>query len=109
MSIIAGIATPLDDEEIALFTESLREKLPDNTHNMLNSLEKALRSVTHGLGDGLVTVSSTKLNGVPHQTVLGNHLTMIRNHSTKSVRMPPAVPIIVEHLKHRHPKANESN
>jgi pimeloyl-ACP methyl ester carboxylesterase len=109
MSIIAGIATPLDDEEIALFTESLREKLPDNTHNMLNGLEKALRSATHGLGDGLVTVSSTKLNGVPHQTVHGTHLTIIRNHSTKSVRVPPAVPIIVEHLKNRRPNANEMN
>jgi pimeloyl-ACP methyl ester carboxylesterase len=99
MLIIAGIVTPLDDEEIGLFTESLRENLPYNTHDILNGLENALRSATHGLGDGLVTVSSTKLDGVPHQTVHGTHLTIIRNHSTKSVRVPPAVPIIVEHLK----------
>ena len=109
MLIIAGIATPLDDEEIVLFTESLREKLPDSTHNMLNGLERALQSATHGLGDGLVTVSSTTLDGVSHQTVQGTHLTMIRNHSTKSVRVPPAVPIIVEHLKQRRPAANEIN
>ena len=108
MFVIAGIVTPLDDEEIVLFTESLREKLPDNTHNILNDLENTLRSAMHGLGDGLVTVSSTKLNGVPYQTVHGTHLTMIRNHSTNSVRVPPAVPIIVEHLKQRRPTANES-
>ena len=101
MLVIAGIATPLDDEEIVLFTKSLREKMPESTHNMLNGLEKALRSATHGLGDGLVTVSSTKLDGVPHQTVQGTHLTIIRNHTTKSVRVPPAIPIIIENLKQR--------
>jgi hypothetical protein len=107
MSIIAGIATPLDDEEIVRFTESLRERLPENTYNMLDSLEKALQSATHGLGDGLVTVSSAKLNGVPHEMVHGTHLTMIRNRSTESDRVPPAVPIIVEDLKRRRAAMKE--
>jgi pimeloyl-ACP methyl ester carboxylesterase len=99
MSIIAAIAPPLDDEKTAEFITSLREKLPENTHGMLNGLEKALRSATHGLGDGLVTVSSTRLEGVPHQTVRGTHLSMIRNYVKSSERVPPAVPIIVEQLK----------
>ncbi len=99
MSIIAGIATPLDDEKIAGFIASNREKLPENTHSMLKGLEEALRSATHGLGDGLVTVSSTRLDGVPHQTVRGTHLSMIRNYVKSSERVPPAVPIIVEQLK----------
>ena len=107
MSIITGIATPLDDEKIALFTKSLGEKLPDNALNMLKSLEKALQSATHGLGDGLVTVSSTRLDGVPYQTVRGTHLTMIRNYVKDSDRVPPAVPIIVEQLKQRKSLAKE--
>lgn len=99
MSIISGIATPLDDEKIAEFITSIREKLPVNTHSALKSLETALRSATHGLGDGLVTVSSTRLDGVPHQTVHGTHLSMIRNYVKSSERVPPAVPIIVDQLK----------
>ena len=99
MSIIAGIATPLDDEKIAGFITSIREKLPENTHSAMKSLERALQSATHGLGDGLVTVSSTRLEGVPHQTVSGTHLTIIRNYVKSSDRVPPAVPIIVEQLK----------
>jgi hypothetical protein len=46
-----------------------------------------------------VTVESTRLPGVPHRTVDGTHLSMIRNISSDSRRMPPAVPIIVEQLK----------
>jgi len=55
--------------------------------------------MTHGLGDGLVTVESTRLEGVPHQTVAGTHLSMIRNITTGSQRIPPAVPTIVDRLK----------
>lgn len=99
MSIIAAIAPPLDDEKITEFITSLREKLPENKHDMLDGLESAILSATHGLGDGLVTVSSTRLEGVPHQTVRGTHLTMIRNYVKSSKRVPPAVPIIVEQLK----------
>ena len=52
-----------------------------------------------GLGDGLVTVESTQLEGVPHLTVDGTHMTMIRNITGDSQRIPPAVPIIVYQLK----------
>ncbi len=99
MSIIAGIATHLDDEKIVEFITSTREKLPENTHSMLKALERALRSATHGWGEGLVTVSATRLDGVPLQTVRGTHLSMIRNYVKESDRVPPAVPIIVEQLK----------
>jgi hypothetical protein len=56
-------------------------------------------ALTDGLGDGLVTVESTRLAGVPHRTVDGTHLSMIRNITSDSRRIPPAVPIIVERLK----------
>ena len=56
-------------------------------------------SMTHGVGDGLVTVESTRLKGVPHQTVDGTHLSMIRNITKSSRRIPPAVPIIVNRLR----------
>jgi pimeloyl-ACP methyl ester carboxylesterase len=52
-----------------------------------------------GLGDGLVSVESTQLEGIDHMTVQGTHLTMIRNLTADSDRIPPAVPIIVDRLK----------
>jgi hypothetical protein len=55
--------------------------------------------MTHGLGDGLVTVESTRLEGVPHRTVDGTHLSMIRNITSDSRRIPPAVPIVVDQLR----------
>lgn len=54
--------------------------------------------VIAGRGDGLVPVDSAKLNGVPLTLVKGTHLTMIRNLSASSKRVPPAVPIIVKML-----------
>jgi len=46
-----------------------------------------------------VTVESTRLEGVPHRTVDGTHLSMIRNITSGSRRIPPAVPIIIDRLK----------
>ena len=54
--------------------------------------------MTDGLGDGLVTVESTRLKGIPHLTVEGTHMTMIRNFTPNSPRTPPAVPAILERL-----------
>jgi pimeloyl-ACP methyl ester carboxylesterase len=84
MSIIAGISSPWNEKDINRWADKLGE---------------ALISMTHGLGDGLVTVESTRLEGVPHRTVDGTHLSMIRNITTNSPRIPPAVPIIIDRLK----------
>jgi hypothetical protein len=65
----------------------------------VDELGKNMIALTRGLGDGLVTVESTRLAGVPHRTVDGTHLSMIRNITSDSRRIPPAVPIIVERLK----------
>jgi hypothetical protein len=46
-----------------------------------------------------VTVESARLEGVPHRTVDGTHLSMIRNITSDSRRIPPAVPIIIDQLK----------
>ena len=99
MFIIAGIASPWDDKDIDRFIGVVRKKSSENQQENIGKLERFLNSVTEGLGDGLVTVESTRLPGVPHQTVRGTHLSMIRNVSKDSQRIPPAVPIVIEHLK----------
>jgi pimeloyl-ACP methyl ester carboxylesterase len=99
MTVIAGVASPWAKDEIDEFIASVHAKVSENEKQSLGELEKFLISVTDSLGDGLVAVTSTRLDGIPLQTVPGTHLTMIRNVSQESKRIPPAVPIIVEQLK----------
>jgi pimeloyl-ACP methyl ester carboxylesterase len=62
-------------------------------------LLSTINTVMETLGDGLVTVESATLKGVPIETVNGNHLTIIRNIISDDERMPPAIPLIIEHLE----------
>ena len=59
-------------------------------------------AVTHGLGDGLVTVESTRLDGVPHRTVDGTHMSMIRNITVGSRRIPRTILDVVARLPRNH-------
>jgi len=99
MLIIAGITSPWSESDINRWTDNLRQKVPDDKQKWIDELGKNMISMTHGLGDGLVTVESTRLAGVPHRTVDGTHLSMIRNITRDNPRIPPAVPLIVDQLK----------
>jgi pimeloyl-ACP methyl ester carboxylesterase len=99
MLIIAGITSPWKESDIDNWIGNLRQKVPDDQKRRVDELGENMTAMTHGLGDGLVTVESTRLAGVPHQTVDGNHLSMIRNVTKGSQRIPPSVPIIVDRLK----------
>ena len=97
-SIIAGIISPWKESDIRRWREAVEKKLPDYRYAQIDTLSQHMIAMTHGLGDGLVTLESTRLDGVPHRTVAGTHLTMIRNLTADSQRVPPAVPIIVDKL-----------
>jgi pimeloyl-ACP methyl ester carboxylesterase len=99
MLVIAGITSPWSESDINRWTDNLHQKVPDDKQKWVDELGKNMISMTHGLGDGLVTVESTRLAGVPHRTVEGTHLSMIRNITSGSRRIPPAVPIIVDQLR----------
>jgi hypothetical protein len=98
MLVIAGITSPWNQDDINGWLGNLRQSVANDYHEQIDTMGDFLISMTHGLGDGLVTMESTRLEGVPHRTVEGTHLSMIRNITT-SPRIPPAVPIIVNHLK----------
>jgi hypothetical protein len=98
MLTIAGMVSPWTEGQIDQWIDGLRENVDDDQARRLNELAATLISLTHGLGDGLVSVESTRLEGVDHETVDGTHLTMIRNFMAKNQRVPPAVPIIVDRL-----------
>jgi len=95
MMIIAGIITPWNESDINRWLDSVGQKVSGDRQQEINAIGRYLTSMTHGLGDGLVTVESTRLQGIPHQTVNGTHLSMIRNITQSSQRTPPAVPHII--------------
>ena len=97
--IIAGVASPWDGRDIDRFLDSARKNSPAAIQKMLVDLESFFKSMSEGLGDGLVTVKSTRLEGIEHRTVRGNHLSMIHNLSIDSSRTPPTVPVIIEYLE----------
>jgi len=99
MLVIAGISSPWQEDDIKGMVDDVRKEVPEDQHELVDDIGEYMIEMTHGLGDGLVTVESTRLEGIPHRTVEGTHLSMIRNITTSSKRIPPAVPIIVEHLK----------
>jgi hypothetical protein len=98
MLVIAGVASPWTEDQIGQWVADLREEADDDQRRRLDELGAALVSLTRGLGDGLVSIESSRLEGVEHITVDGTHLSMIRNVLEESQRVPPAVPIIVDRL-----------
>jgi pimeloyl-ACP methyl ester carboxylesterase len=97
--IIAGMTSPWNESDINRWVSDMRQKVPVDSQNWVDALGENMIAMTRGLGDGLVTVESTRLEGVPHRTVDGTHLSMIRNIASDSRRIPPAVPIIIDQLK----------
>ncbi len=92
MQIIAGVVSPWAEEDIKHYFDAIQQ------NGQADSLASFLYSVSDGLGDGLVTVESTRLEGIDHRIVPGTHLSMIRNILTDSERVPPAVPVILQQL-----------
>jgi hypothetical protein len=97
--IIAGITSPWNEDDIHRWRAKSQENVSADRQTQVDAIGNYMISMSHGLGDGLVTVESTRLEGVAHRTVDGTHLSMIRNITKGSRRIPPAVPIIVEQLK----------
>ena len=92
MLVIAGVVSPWNENDILqMFTSG-------ELNGAAEEWAEWIQSMNNGLGDGLVTVESTRLEGAGHLLVNGSHLSMIRNMSSTSERIPPAVPLIVEAL-----------
>lgn len=100
MLVIAGIVTPWDKEDVQRWTGKLsNRKNSIEKQQWVDSLDRVMNRMSQGLGDGLVSLDSARLEGVPILTVTGTHMSMIRNVSSNSRRIPPAVPLIVNYLK----------
>lgn len=98
MIVIAGVMSAMQRNQIELFARSLEIKLQGNARLAVEKMGTVLSSASDNLGDGLVPVDSARLSGVPLRIVQGTHLSVIRNISADSQRIPPALPIIIEQL-----------
>lgn len=88
MHVIAGVIAKDEAESLARLIEG-----PD-----IEAEDALVLPLAETLGDGLVSLESATLPGVPLDRVSGNHLSIIRNLSTESTRVPPAVPIVLRLL-----------
>jgi pimeloyl-ACP methyl ester carboxylesterase len=98
MLVVAGVMSTWKTDDIESFIQGVKIRLPDRTHEAVAGIGDLLISMAQGVGDGLVSVDSARLDGVPLCMVQGTHLSIIRNMSVDSERIPPAVPIVIEHL-----------
>jgi pimeloyl-ACP methyl ester carboxylesterase len=103
MLIIAGDVSPwagidFDRAEDYAQGDPLTGVPPSPGQQILADLGAILELMSDGSGDGLVTVKSTRLDGIPHVIVRGTHLTVIRNLLAGSDSVPPAIPLVREFL-----------
>lgn len=96
MLVVAGVMSPKTKQEIESLARGLEQKLPDAAQGSARKMSEGLIAMTEQLGDGLVSVDSARLPGLPLKTVQGTHLSMIRNLTPDSQRVPPAIPVIIE-------------
>ena len=56
-----------------------------------------MHDLVTGIGDGMVPLKSTRLEGVDLVVLPANHMTLIRKALPKA-QQPPAIPIILKRL-----------
>ncbi len=104
MLVVAGVMSPGKKQEIEALARRLDQQLPDAAQGSARKISEGLIAMTEQLGDGLVSVDSARLPGVPLKTVHGTHLSMIRNLTPESDRVPPAIPVIRETFGRKAPE-----
>lgn len=98
MLVIAGMISPWQVKDIERLIDSAQERLPSAADGSLEQIADRLTAMSNGVGDGLVTVDSARLKGVPLRIVSGSHISIIRNLTAQNPRVPPAIPIILDLL-----------
>ncbi len=92
---IAGVLSPNQKQSVEAMARSVASKLPGMAPDLQVKMTQWLIAATEKVGDGVVSVDSVGLPGVPLVTVPGTHLSIIRNLTAESRRVPPAIPIII--------------
>ncbi|MDH3583551.1 MAG: hypothetical protein OER86_04985, partial [Phycisphaerae bacterium] len=99
VTIIAGNASPVSEAGIGRVADNLKERFGDRLEERIEKISSSLQSLSSGMGDGAVSLASTRLEGVDdYHVVRANHLSMLRSLIPGSPSVPPAIPIILERL-----------
>jgi pimeloyl-ACP methyl ester carboxylesterase len=97
ITIIAARAIPVGRDDL-VDAASATEPLLGKGERLWSTVER----LVDGIGDGVVTIESARIDGVDDFVVVdGNHMSMIHNLRQSSERVPPAIPIIIERLSAR--------
>ena len=99
MLVIAGVMNPKQKQEIEALARRSDTQMPEAARGIAGQVAEGLIAMTEKVGDGAVSVDSARLTGVPLVTVPGTHLSIIRNLTIGSQRIPPAIPVIMKMLE----------
>ena len=99
MLVIAGVMNPKQKQEIEALARRWDTQMPEAARGIADLVAEGLIAMTEKVGDGAVSVDSARLTGVPLVTVPGTHLSIIRNLTIGSQRIPPAIPVIMKMLE----------
>ena len=98
MTIIAGRASPVTPDRIVEALDGVKDHL-DVEQDTIDGLRDGLHGLVAGVGDGAVSLRSSRLDGVEDYVLVdGTHLSIIRNVMESSTRVPPAVPLVLDRL-----------
>jgi hypothetical protein len=96
MLVIAGRASPFGREDVTKFMKRMRATLPGDCKGC-TQFETSMHDLVTGIGDGMVPLKSTRLEGIELVVLPANHMTLIRKALPKA-QQPPAIPIILKRL-----------
>jgi len=100
-TIVAGQVSPVSEAEVDAMIQRLRRLSGNDGSVGFDAASRALQAMVSGLGDGLVSTRSVRLEGVEDFVTVGaDHLGLIVN-VFPSDDVPPAIPIVVERLLSR--------
>ncbi len=98
-TIVAGQVSPVSEAEVDAMLDRLRRLSGSDRSVGFNAASRALQAMVNGLGDGIVSTQSARLEGVDDFVTVGaDHIGLIVN-VFPSDDVPPAIPIVVERLE----------
>ncbi|MGB3223352.1 MAG: alpha/beta fold hydrolase [Desulforhopalus sp.] len=96
--IIAGLMSPLDQQDIEKSIEEIIRSFPESVRAAFIQMQPLMEQMIYDIGDGLVSLDSARMAGIPLRQVQGSHVSIIRNLIKNSDRIPPAIPVILQEL-----------
>ena len=101
-TIIAGQVSPVSEAQVDAMVDRLRRLSGNDGSVGFDTASRALQVMVSGLGDGIVSTQSARLEGVDDFVTVGaDHMRLIVN-VFPSNDVPPAIPIVLQRLEESH-------